>query len=151
MNLKELCKPAVVTIREYDELTKAAQVMRERHVGYLVVVEPKPLDARLKPIGVLTDRDLVVEVLAKNVDIRSLRVGDVMTRQPVVVDEERSVGHALSEMRRIGVRRLPVVGASGELVGVLALDDIIDALAKELSGVSSSIHSELRTEGALRQ
>src|SRR6185503_11922485 len=88
MNLRELCKPTAVTIREYDELTKAAQVMRERHVGYLVVVEPKPLDARLKPIGVLTDRDIVIEVLAKNADIRSLRVGDVMTRQPVVVDEE---------------------------------------------------------------
>jgi CBS domain-containing protein len=150
MNSGEICKQNVVTIREFDELSSAARLMRERHVGYLVVVEPQPLDARLKPIGVLTDRDIVVSVLAKDADIRALRVGDVMTRQPVVVHEEKSVGFALKEMRRIGVRRLPVVGAGGHLVGVLSLDDVIDALSKEFGDVSSSIRSELQMESALR-
>lgn len=150
MNSGEICKQTVVTIREFDELTTAAKLMRERHVGYLVVVEPQPVDARPKPIGVLTDRDIVVSILAKDADIRALRVGDVMTRQPVVVDEEKSIGFALKEMRRIGVRRVPVVGGSGHLVGVLSLDDIIDALASEFADISSSIRSELRMEGALR-
>jgi CBS domain-containing protein len=150
MNVGELCKPFVVTVREFDDLSRAAHVMRDRHVGYLVVVEPMPLDARLKPIGVLTDRDIVVGVLAKDADIRSLRVGDVMTRQPVVVQEDKSVGSALGEMRRIGVRRLPVVGGSGELVGVISLDDVVDALAKQFGEIAGSIHSELRMEGALR-
>jgi len=150
MNVGEVCKPNVVTIREFDELSVAAKLMRERHVGYLIVVDPQPLDAKLKPIGVLTDRDIVVGVLARDADIRALRVGDVMTREPVVVDEDKSIGFALKEMRRIGVRRLPIVGRAGCLVGVLSLDDVIEVLAKELLGVSSSIGSELRMETELR-
>jgi len=150
MNAGEICKPNVVTVREFDELSAAARLMRERHVGYLIVVEPQPLDARLKPVGVLTDRDIVVGVLARDADIRALRVGDVMTREPVVVDEDKSIAFALKEMRRIGVRRLPVVGSAGCLVGVLSLDDVIEVLAKELLGVWASIGSELRMEAELR-
>jgi len=150
MNAGEICKPNVVTVREFDELSAAARLMRERHVGYLIVVEPQPLDAKLKPVGVLTDRDIVVGVLARDADIRALRVGDVMTREPVVVDEDKSIAFALKEMRRIGVRRLPVVGSAGCLVGVLSLDDVIEVLAKELLGVSASIGSELRMEAELR-
>lgn len=150
MNAGEICKPNVVTVREFDELSAAARLMRERNVGYLIVVEPQPLDAKLKPVGVLTDRDIVVGVLARDADIRALRVGDVMTREPVVVDEDKSIAFALKEMRRIGVRRLPVVGSAGCLVGVLSLDDVIEVLAKELLGVSASIGSELRMEAELR-
>jgi len=150
MNAGEICKPNVVTVREFDELSAAARLMRERHVGYLIVVEPQPLDAKLKPVGVLTDRDIVGGVLARDADIRALRVGDVMTREPVVVDEDKSIAFALKEMRRIGVRRLPVVGSAGCLVGVLSLDDVIEVLAKELLGVSASIGSELRMEAELR-
>lgn len=150
MNAGEICKPNVVTVREFDELSAAARLMRERHVGYLIVVEPQPLDAKLKPVGVLTDRDIVVGVLARDADIRALRVGDVMTREPVVVNEDKSIAFALKEMRRIGVRRLPVVGSAGCLVGVLSLDDVIEVLAKELLGVSASIGSELRMEAELR-
>src|SRR5690349_19514964 len=99
MNAGEVCKPNVITIRQFEELSAAAKLMRERHVGYLVVVEPQPLDAKLKPIGVLTDRDIVVGVLAREADIHTLRVGDVMTRDPVVVEEDHSIGFALREMR----------------------------------------------------
>jgi len=150
MNVAEICKPHVVTVREFDELITAAKLMRERHVGYLVVVEPLPLDAKLKPVGVLTDRDLVVAVLAKEVDPRSLRVADVMTRMPIVVDEERSLEFALHEMRRIGVRRLPVTSSAGNLVGILSLDDVVDALARQFQDLSASIRGELRMEAALR-
>jgi CBS domain-containing protein len=149
MNITEICKRSPVTVRETEELTAAAQLMRERHIGYLVVVEPQLLGA-FKPIGVLTDRDIVVAVVAKNADARQLRVGDVMTRQPVVIDEGKPLAYALGEMRRIGVRRVPVVGAMGQLVGVLSLDDVLDALAEDLLGVVGSIRSELRTEAALR-
>lgn len=150
MNAGEVCKPNVVTIGEFDELSAAARLMRERHVGYLVVVETLPIDAKLKPIGVLTDRDIVVGVLARDADIRSLRVGDVMTRNPLVVDEEKSLGYALKEMRGMGVRRIPIVGSAGDLVGVLSLDDVIEVLAKELAGVSRSINNGLGLERSLR-
>jgi CBS domain-containing protein len=99
---------------------------------------------------VLTDRDIVVAVVAREIDPRTLRVGDVMTREPVVAREEDSSATALQEMRRIGVRRLPVVGEHGRLVGVLSLDDVIDELAAELQNVAGSIRNEQRIEGALR-
>ena len=149
MNIAEIYKHAPVTIRESEDLTAAARLMRERHIGYLVVVEPH-LSGALQPIGVLTDRDIVVSVIAKGADPRELRVGDVMTRKPVMIDESESLAAALGEMRRIGVRRMPVVGDLGQLLGVLSLDEVLDALAAELLAVAGSIRSELRAEGALR-
>lgn len=150
MNVAKLCHRNVVTVRQFDELTTAAQLMRERHIGYLVVVEPEFTDGSLKPVGVLTDRDIVVTVVARATDPRTLRVGDIMTRQPVVAAESDPLDKALQEMRRIGVRRLPVVGGRGQLVGVLSLDEVLDALAAELQSVSGSIRNEQRIEGALR-
>lgn len=150
MNVRSLCNTNVVTVRETDELGTAAKLMRDRHVGYLVVVDPMPLGGWSKPVGVLTDRDIVVAVLGQGVDPGSLTVRDVMTRGPVVVNEDRSLGFALGEMRRIGVRRMPIVGAAGELIGVLSLDDVVSCLVKELSEVSGSIRKELQMEESLR-
>ena len=150
MNAGTLCKRAPVTVREFDDLTAAAKLMREQHVGYLVVVEPAIAEGGVRPVGVLTDRDIAIGVVAKEVDPRSLRVGDLMSRQPVVAEENSSVQSALNDMRRIGVRRLPVVGRGGQLVGVLSLDDILDSLAGEMVAVSGSIQKELRVETALR-
>lgn len=150
MNVGSICRRNVVMIRPFDELTTAARLMRENHIGYLIVVEPSLGDQFFKPVGVLTDRDIVVTVIARETDPRTLKVGDVMTQQPVVAKEEDSSATALQEMRRIGVRRLPVVGERGQLVGILSLDDILDVLAAELQNVAGSIRNEQRMESALR-
>jgi len=150
MNIGKLCKRNVVTVREYEDLTQAAQLMREKHVGYLVVVEPNPANDTLRPVGVLTDRDIVVSVVGRDINPRELRVGDVMTRQPVVAGEGKSVSAALKEMRRVGVRRLPIVGEAGQLVGVVSLDDILDSVAGEMLEVAGSLRNEQLIETALR-
>jgi CBS domain-containing protein len=150
MNVGQICQRNVVTIRPFDELLAAAQLMREKHIGYLVVVEPALEDGTFKPVGVITDRDLVVGVLARGADPRLLSVGDLMTREPVVAQEDWSIAEALQEMRRIGVRRLPIVGMHEQLIGVLSLDDVLDTLASELQSVAGSIRSELLVEHALR-
>lgn len=150
MNVKSLCRMDVSTVRASDELSAAAQQMRDAHVGYLVVAEPLPLGGWSKPIGVLTDRDIVIEVLAKGVDARSVTVGDIMTREPVVVGEDQSLSFALKAMRKIGARRIPVVGAAGHLVGILTMDDVVSSLAKELYEVSSAVRHEIDVEKALR-
>jgi len=124
--------------------------MREKHIGYLVVVDPEVVDQSLRPVGVLTDRDIVVSVVARETDPRALRVGDVMTQQPVTVGSAEPVERALREMRRIGVRRLPVVGQRGELIGVLSLDDVLEVLAGELQNIAGSIRNERAIEGSLR-
>jgi CBS domain-containing protein len=124
--------------------------MRDKHIGYLVVTEFDIGAQRERPVGVLTDRDIVVAVVARETDPRSLRVEDVMTRNPVLIAEDATVGKALHEMRRIGVRRVPVVDDRGYLAGVLSLDDIIEDLASGLGDVAGSIRHEIAVERALR-
>jgi CBS domain-containing protein len=145
MNVGRLCERQVVTVTPQQELVPAAELMREKHIGFLVVVEEYG-----RPIGVLTDRDIVISVVAKRADPSLLTVADVMTRDPTTADEEESVVSALRTMRRIGVRRLPVVGSNGLLTGILSLDDVLDLLANELAEVSGAIHNERHLEGVQR-
>lgn len=150
MKVGDICSRNVITVRETDELTAAAQLMRQKHIGYLVVIQPKLNESTVAPVGVITDRDIVVGVVARETDPRALKVGDVMTRQPVLVRDDSTVATALHHMREIGVRRVPVVDQAGRLVGVLSLDDVLDGLAEELMDVASSIRHELKVESALR-
>jgi len=151
MNISQLCEHKVVTIGESEELTAAAQLMRARHVGFLVVVAPATASGKRKVAGVLTDRDIVVAVLAREVETRQLKVGDVMTREPLLVEESHPMESALCLMREVGVRRVPVVDREGYLVGVLSLDDVLEAMAEQLVNIAASIRSEHRAERALRQ
>jgi CBS domain-containing protein len=148
MNAGSVCKPGVVTVSPADDLIAAAHLMREKHVGYLVVSDTS-LGGRV--VGVLTDRDIVVAVLAQEVDVRALKVGDVMTRNPLVIDEGQSVEMVLRHMREAGVRRVPVVGRSGALSGVLSIDDVLERIAEQLINIAGSIRNEQRMERAVRQ
>ena len=150
MNTGKLCRTSAVTVERAEELVKAAQLMREKHIGYLVVVASDAADGLQRPVGVLTDRDIVVTVVARETDPRTLRVGDVMTQSPTTAVDSDPLEKSLREMRRMGVRRLPVVGRRGELVGVLSLDDVIEALSNELQDLAGSIRNERVIEGALR-
>jgi CBS domain-containing protein len=150
MNVSQLCSRNVVTVRKSDEITVAARLMREKHVGYLVVVEPDFTGATQRPIGVLTDRDIVIGVVAQDLNPRGIRVGDVMTCNPVVVELGDPIAAAVQEMRRIGVRRMPVVGSLGELAGVLSLDEVLDSLSSELQNLAGAVRNERRVETALR-
>jgi CBS domain-containing protein len=124
----------------------AAQLMRKDHVGLLVVTElvNDGHDARVN--GVLTDRDIVTAVVAKGGDPNTLTVGDVMARNPVMLNEVHSLGHGLRLMRESGVRRVPVLGNRDQLVGVLSVDDVLEALAVELGDVSQAIRSGQKLE-----
>jgi CBS domain-containing protein len=149
MNVGHVCQHKVVTIGPGEDLATAARLMREKHIGYLVVVEPG-MQEGLVPVGVLTDRDIVVSVVAVGADPSALCVGDVMTRKPVVVLLEDTVSDALQEMRRIGVRRLPVVGPYGNLHGILSLDDLLARLADDLDGAAGAIRKERTNESTRR-
>lgn len=148
MNAGSVCKRGVVTVTPTDDLIAAAHVMREKHVGYLIVSEASQ---HRKVIGVLTDRDIVVAVLAQEVDASALKVGDVMTRDPLVIDEAQSIEAVLRHMREAGVRRVPVVDRSGALTGVLSIDDVLERIAEQLINIAGSIRNEQRMERAVRQ
>ena len=141
MEVGDICTRNMITIAAPASLIEAAQAMRKDHVGMLVVTEPISDGHDSKVVGVLTDRDIVTAVVAKEADPNALTVGDVMTRNPLLVNEAHSLAHALRMMRENGVRRIPVLGTRDELVGVLSLDDVLDALATELGDVSQAIRS----------
>jgi CBS domain-containing protein len=112
--------------------------MREEHVGALVVVEQREHGRR--PVGILTDRDIVVGVFAKDEShVGTLDVGDVMTPEPVTATSDEDVGDVLRRMRSFGVRRVPVVDASGMLEGIVTLDDIMAGLSEELAAAASLV------------
>jgi CBS domain-containing protein len=150
MDVAQLFTRDAITVRATDEVTEAARLMRERHVGYLVVVEPDAAGGTARPIGVLTDRDIVVTVVARDVNPHGLLVRDIMTSAPVVLTAADALPTALQEMRRIGVRRMPVVGKLGELLGVLSIDDVLNALSNELGNLAGAIRNEQRYEKDLR-
>ena len=149
MNVSEICNPEVVVVYRDMELTNAAKLMRDRHVGSLVVVADR-LSERV-PVGMLTDRDLTIAVLAKELDPHTVTVGDVMSTDLFTVREGDSVNAALRVMRERGVRRVPVVTHSGALAGILTLDDLLDVVAEQLGDVVRAIARERNQETRLRR
>ncbi|MGD2137590.1 MAG: CBS domain-containing protein [Gammaproteobacteria bacterium] len=131
MNTGELCNRDVITARRDSTLSDAARLMRDHHVGSLIVVDETA--GSVKPVGILTDRDIVIEVIAKDIGIGDVSVGDIMSYALLKVCETDSVFETAQRMRARGVRRVPVTSGSGELTGVLALDDILELLSEELS------------------
>src|SRR5262245_37973166 len=150
MNIGSLCRREVVTVDAAEALTQAARLMRQRHVGYLVVVESNSASTDLKVAGVLTDRDIVTAVVAKEADARTLKVGDVMTRNPLLANESGAIEATLRHMSEVGVRRVPVVGARDQLTGILSLDDLLDSMAGLLGNVAGAIRNEQRSERTAR-
>jgi len=149
MNVHELCQRHVVTVRRHEELATAAWMMRERNVGCLVVVEPAGASGGEKPIGMLTDRDIVTNAIARESDPRGLKVEDVMTRHPVVVWASATLEDALQRMRSGGVRRVPVIDDRGLLAGILALDDIFEHMAQPAPFAATPIRREARLVQAM--
>lgn len=143
MSVESLCNFNVATIDPGASLADAAARMRDAHVGDLVVTEQR--DGATVPVGVVTDRDLVVEVLAAGVDPTELRVGDVMSTEVITVRKDNGLELALRTMHRHGLRRLPVIDAQGALVGIFTLDDVIGYLA----GLASHVAETLRVEQSL--
>lgn len=120
--------------------------MRDHHVGALLVTDDEPQDDRA--IGVVTDRDLVVHAIADELDPASVTVDAVMTPEIAGIDRDADVHHAMQTMRELGVRRLAVTAEDGAVVGVLSLDDIVDALAVEMSSLAGVIRSERAHESS---
>ena len=150
MNVYELCQRHVVTVRRHEELATAARMMRERNVGCLVVVEPAAGIGGERPIGMITDRDIVTNVVACEADPRCLVVEDAMTRHPVTVWASASIDDALQRMRSAAVRRVPVVDDRGRLAGILALDDIFEHMAQRVPFAATPIRREMRFDQAVQ-
>lgn len=133
MRVGELCTRDVVFIENTASVLEAAGLMRSYQVGDVVVIERR--DGRNVPVGILTDRDIVIEVVAEEVDYHDVVIKDLMTFELVTATEDHDVLDAMDLMKSRGVRRLPVVDESGALAGILAMDDLIELMTEQLSGL----------------
>lgn len=144
MTAGEYCNREVVIVEKSESVREAAKFMRNHHVGDVVVVDKTPTGA--KPQGMLTDRDIVIELLAEDVDIDKVNIGDVMSTDLISVSEDVKLLDAIKLMRDKSIRRLVVVTADGNLAGLLSVDDIIELIAEQLSGLTELIRNEISHE-----
>lgn len=149
MAIGEICGRNVVIARRDESIATAARLMREAHVGCLVVADE--IDGKRIPAGILTDRDITVAVIAPGLDAKTIQVGDVMSEELLSVKEDAGIAETVELMRARGIRRLPVTDADGGLVGLVAADDILSLLAEEISGLSGMIAREEKRERNYRK
>jgi CBS domain-containing protein len=140
MSIGNICNRHVSVTYRNVALSEAAKTMREDHIGCLIVVDEG--DRRRIPLGLLTDRDITITVVARDVDARTLTVEEIMTTNLVTVHEKDGEVEALRTMRRHGIRRLPVVDESGALIGIVTMDDILRFVATELGELAMAIRME---------
>ena len=137
MHVADLCTRVVQTIEPDASAVDAALKMREAHVGTLVVLDPTRPGSHVA--GILTDRDLVTRVLARRCDAGATPVRDVMTRSVGVCHARDELFDAVQAMRRLGVRRLPVLDDANHLLGILSTDDVHGALGRFMEALSQGM------------
>jgi CBS domain-containing protein len=140
MPIESLLKRPVETLSPDASCREAAQRMRTCNIGALVVAEEG------RPVGIVTDRDLAVRVVADGLDAERVPLRDVMSSAPVYLSGVRTIDQLISVMRDQTIRRVPVVGAEGALEGLVSLDDLLVLLADQLGSMASVIRQELRSE-----
>ncbi|WP_141732686.1 CBS domain-containing protein [Oligoflexus tunisiensis] len=134
-HIKNFCNRHVVHIHAEASVLEAAHLMREEHVGDVVVVESE--HGTLRPVGMLTDRDIVTLIVGEDIAPESVRVEDVMARHPKVINQFDEILTAIERMSEAGVRRLPIVDERGSLVGIVTADDLQQILARLQNALAS--------------
>lgn len=140
----ELCNRTVVIAKRNETVRVAAQRMLDRHVGSVVVVDE--VDGRRVPVGIVTDRDIVLAVVAAGRDPNGTLVEDVMSTDLVKAWEDDDAADAFKRMRSYGVRRLPVVNDDDGLEGIVAFDDVLEFLAEQIADMATLLSREQRRE-----
>ena len=142
MSLERMCKKDVITVSPEASLLEVARLMRAHHVGSVIVVNED------RPIGILTDRDIIIKAVAEDKDPKTLRAYEIMTHNPAMVNINYDPLDATQIMRDRGLRRLPVVDENSHLLGILTLDDVLGLLGKETENLAQAVQTELAKESA---
>jgi len=147
MNIGDICTREVVSADRKSSLQEAATLMREHHVGTLLVSENSPEGPQA--VGIVTDRDVVIEAIAHGLDATQTEVGQLAGGKLAVVPAHTTIEDAIATMRKRGVRRL-LVSDDGKLRGVVSLDDLLAALARDMSNLAQAVRSGIEREAAVR-
>lgn len=140
MRIADVCTHRVVSTQATVSVREAAEAMRQHHVGALVVVE-KPNGERI-PVGIVTDRDIVVAVVATGGNADKLTLGEIISKPVATCTESEGLFAAILTMRERGVRRLPVLNAKGGLAGMVSADDIYGALGAQMVDLGEALARE---------
>jgi CBS domain-containing protein len=149
MGVGEICSREVVSARRNESVAQAARLMREHHVGSVVVADER--NGRRFPLGIVTDRDIAVGVVALGLDPEKRNIESAMPAELVCVRENDGLGRAVALMRAQGVRRLPVIDAAGGLIGILSADDALEVLSEELYCLAGMVAAGERFEREQRK
>lgn len=144
MKIGELCNRDVTIAVKETSAVELAAIMRENHVGDVVITNEQ--GGVHKPVGIITDRDLVIEVLAKEVPLEACTASDIMSDDLAVIDEQQGIWETLQLMRDKGIRRLPVVNASGGLIGIISADDFTAFFAEQMQELVNLMNREQKRE-----
>jgi CBS domain-containing protein len=137
MNVGQICSKRIVSVHTGAPLSEVVALMRDEHVGAVIVTQSPP--ERLVAVGIVTDRDILRAQLGRAGDLSSLAVTDVMTRDPLVVSETASISDAIRLLRQRGVRRAPVIGGDGELRGMISTDDLVTRVALDMMSLAEPL------------
>lgn len=149
MPVSEICNREVVVVQRNDTALEAAKLMRQHHVGDVLVVEDR--NGVRVPVGIVTDRDLIMEIMAPELDGAVITVGDIMAQELATVKGSTGIFEAIQYMRQKAVRRLPIVNESGGLIGILTLDDLLELLSEELLEIAKLVRNEQQKETRSRR
>lgn len=149
MLVGEFCIRDVIIAERLASIVELSRLMRDCHVGDIVIVDND--GPGRKPVGIVTDRDIVLELIANELPLASVSAGDIMGPELVTIDENSDLWEALQTMQGKGVRRFPVVDRNGKLVGILSTDDLLETLADQLQDLVVLIRKEQRHEEQIRK
>ena len=150
MSIREYCNLNVICCEADAPIAEVAMLMRKHHVGDVIVVDNQQEGARI-PIGIITDRDILIETIALDIEAKLFTASDLMSAPVTTVQEDAKVAEALGIMRGKRIRRLPVVTRAGTLFGMVTTDDFVNLLAAELSMIAGLMVEQTISEGRLRK
>jgi CBS domain-containing protein len=137
MSITEFCKGPVITASPDDQVLHAARLMRDNNVGSIVVLEGG------RPVGMLTDRDIMLRMIEHGSKWPEITVREVMTANPVTVNEQTGILELIRLMKKTAVRRFPVIDDGGKLSGIITLDDLIELLGMEMADLGNAVSFEV--------
>lgn len=140
MSIRKICACEVVKAAKSLSIKEAAKLMKKNNIGNIIVVENETND---EPIGILTDRDIVVKIFADEIDVKNICVGDVMSNDLLVLKQHQGVNEAIEMMCAKGVRRAPIVDENYKLCGIATVDDLLLLVADELNSLAKLVRKQI--------
>jgi len=149
MQVGTICTREVICAKAATSVAAAAKLMRQYHIGDVVVIADN--GSTRVPLGIVTDRDIVLSVVATELDAAAITIGDIMGSALVTADETEDILEAVRRMRTSGVRRMPVVDKQGALAGIVSMDDVIGNLAEQMNEITHLIAQQQADEQRTRR